>query len=857
MANRRAQFEAELKQKLQQKSTAHSSEETVLLKAFKYFDLNNSGTVEPREWIQAIERLGVTSIGQDVIASLFSVYDVDRSGSLDYKEFSGSIFTGASPAGRSATAGNVYVDYQAAEDALENLRTKLASRGARGIIGLGKQFRIMDDDNSRSVDLYEFTKAIKDYRVDIAEGDIQLIYTAIDRDGSGSVDYDEFLRAVRGPMNSQRVGLVEKAFAKLDADGSGIIDITDVKRFYNAQQHPEVRAGRKTEEDVLNEFLETFETHHAMEGQLDHEVTRDEFLEYYNNVSASIDNDQYFELMMNNTWKLTEAPAYTKKAAWSNKVEEPEDPYQTTSAMHFSPVKQRQAVASGRPAPLENSDVETVIAKVRSKMAGRGTRGIIGLGRLFRIIDDNNSKTIDFEEFKKAVNDYRLELNDREARTLFNHADRDRSGEIDYDEMLRAIRGPMNEFRTGLVRQAYKKLDRDGSGTVDIDDIRGVYSAKSHPDVKSGKKTEEDVLCDFLETFEIHHNISDKALMDHKVTSEEFLEYYNNVSASIDNDNYFETMISAAWKLYGEPVSKEAWAGQYPGREFNTNHRVQFSMDHHRSHFAGSVAKAAPFGTNNDPVSYDTALRPVSRATTSSKPPAGSQSWPGQVQAQDSNETNVNEIIVRFRQKLAQRGARGIIGLSRQFRIMDDNGNKQLEYDEFVKAVKDYRVDVPQDQLSSLFGAFDLDGSGGIDYDEFLRVIRGGMSEFRQGLVEHAFKLIDRTGDGILALEDIKGVYNARNHPDVRMGKKTEDEVLGEFLSTFETHHSIMKGGAGRDQRVDFNEFLEYYNNVSASIDDDRYFELMMKNAWNFDGVKHEKAWSSDQTSPPKRTKYF
>jgi hypothetical protein len=31
------------------------------------------------------------------------------------------------------------------------------------------------------------------------------------------------------------------------------------------------------------------------------------------------------------------------------------------------------------------------------------------------------------------------------------------------------------------------------------------------------------------------------------------------------------------------------------------------------------------------------------------------------------------------------------------------------------------------------------------------------------------------------------------------MGKKTEDEVLGEFLSTFETHHSVIKGGAGLD----------------------------------------------------------
>lgn len=150
-------------------------------------------------------------------------------------------------------------------------------------------------------------------------------------------------------------------------------------------------------------------------------------------------------------------------------------------------------------------------------------------------------------EFRKGCNDFRLDLNDRELQEAFTTIDRDHSGEIDYDEFLRAIRGPMNEFRVNLVRQAFKKLDKDGSGVVDIDDIRGVYSAKSHPDVRAGKKTEEDVLCDFLETFEMHHNICDAALMDHKVTWDEFIEYYNNVSSSIDGDDYFETMISAAW----------------------------------------------------------------------------------------------------------------------------------------------------------------------------------------------------------------------------------------------------------------------------------------------------------------------
>ncbi len=94
----------------------------------------------------------------------------------------------------------------------------------------------------------------------------------------------------------------------------------------------------------------------------------------------------------------------------------------------------------------------------------------------------------------------------------------------------------MNNFRKKLVLQAFSRIDKDGSGNVDINDIRGVYNAKRHPDVIAGKKTEDDILQEFLETFETHHNICNSQAPDHIVTKEEFEEYYNNVSSSIDND---------------------------------------------------------------------------------------------------------------------------------------------------------------------------------------------------------------------------------------------------------------------------------------------------------------------------------
>ena len=51
----------------------------------------------------------------------------------------------------------------------------------------------------------------------------------------------------------------------------------------------------------------------------------------------------------------------------------------------------------------------------------------------------------------------------------------------------------MNAKRKAVVTQAFNKLDIDKSGFIDMNEIKHSYSAKNHPDVRQGKRTEEDV----------------------------------------------------------------------------------------------------------------------------------------------------------------------------------------------------------------------------------------------------------------------------------------------------------------------------------------------------------------------------
>ena len=138
-----------------------------------------------------------------------------------------------------------------------------------------------------------------------------------------------------------------------------------------------------------------------------------------------------------------------------------------------------------------------------------------------------------------------------------------------------------------------------------------------------------------------------------------------------------------------------------------------------------------------------------------------------------------------------------------------------------------------------MFEFFDADGNGNITYDEFLEGVRGEINEKRKELIMMAFDVIDKDGNGVLEPADIVGTYDPSKHPEVLLGKKTPDEVLAEFLDTFDV-------GGEKDGMVTKQEFINYYKNISASIDRDDYFELMIRNAWHISGGE---GWSANSTN--------
>ena len=188
---------------------------------------------------------------------------------------------------------------------------------------------------------------------------------------------------------------------------------------------------------------------------------------------------------------------------------------------------------------VQISNFEEIKQKVVELCKKRSANGLRGLRRMFSAMDRNGNKSLSPVEFKYAMRDYGLNLSEIEVTQIVKNFDTNKDGQLSFDEFLRAIRGSLNQRRLDMVHQAYRVLDKDGSGQVTIDDIRMAYDVSFHPDFQSGRKTADEVLSDFMTVWETHKR-------DQIVTFEEFEDYYKDLSASIDSDDYFELMIRNA-----------------------------------------------------------------------------------------------------------------------------------------------------------------------------------------------------------------------------------------------------------------------------------------------------------------------
>lgn len=263
-----------------------------LEQSFKFFDTNGSGAIDFSEFFAAMTKLNFIGV-QKEIEALFNRYDEDASGELEYKEFCYSIY---------GIGGKPQPDVNS-RNIVEKVKARIIERGgASGLHGVTRLLKSMDTDGSKNLDRRELMQGLRAYGINnISDREMQVLFNHFDRDGSGRITIEEFLLGLKSGMSFERKQLVRKAFNLIDKTGDGMVKVEDILQLYNFSAHPNVISGRLSLEQAAEELLEHFERG----GDIDGSVTWTEFLDYYKGISLSIDDDNYFELMMRNAWHMS------------------------------------------------------------------------------------------------------------------------------------------------------------------------------------------------------------------------------------------------------------------------------------------------------------------------------------------------------------------------------------------------------------------------------------------------------------------------------------------------------------------------------------------------------------------------
>ena len=152
-----------------------------------------------------------------------------------------------------------------------------------------------------------------------------------------------------------------------------------------------------------------------------------------------------------------------------------------------------------------------------------------------------------------------------------------------------------------------------------------------------------------------------------------------------------------------------------------------------------------------------------------------------------------------------------------------------ISYEDLCNSILESNILLNMDLIRDFFSILDLCELNSISTNELLRLIRGNINENRKNLITEQFNNINIKNEQWVNTIYLKSIYNSKEHPEVILGRKNENEIFTEFNYTLDIFLNIKK----RENKINYKDFIEYYIPISSSIDNDNYFENMIKGVWN------------------------
>ena len=198
------------------------------------------------------------------------------------------------------------------------------------------------------------------------------------------------------------------------------------------------------------------------------------------------------------------------------------------------------------------------------------------------------------------------------------------------------------------------------------------------------------------------------------------------------------------------------------------------------------------------------------------------------------NKNNPLEYLNIFRNILASRGSKAIFNFQKIFIMYDIFLKGEIDFQSFESICHNYKINLSDNQLYSIFSFFLGDNSKKIAYKNLFKYLIGNMNISRANLIKSLFDKLNKNIFNQIDLLEIKGRYNSKNHPEVLSRNKTEKEEYNEFIDNLEIYKNYLNIITHSNKiSFTFEEFLNFFNQISLGIKDDQYFFDLINKVWD------------------------
>ena len=217
--------------------------------------------------------------------------------------------------------------------------------------------------------------------------------------------------------------------------------------------------------------------------------------------------------------------------------------------------------------------------------------------------------------------------------------------------------------------------------------------------------------------------------------------------------------------------------------------------------------------------------------------------------------TSNTDPIYRLRNMLISRGPKSLFVIEKMLSMYDTSHTGKIDYKTFEKIITIYRLSLTSDEILQIFKVFDKNNTGQINYDEFIMTLIGQISPRRDYLIKSIFNVVSN-GKNELSINDLKKNYNSSRDPEWVARKKTREQVIADFIELLEIfleyNSKMSKSTPGY---MNFEDFYKFYSQISMGISDNNYFEYLVNNVWNLDGGSANNYYNYGNNGFQQRTK--